>query len=79
MVNTQWMKRNGIFAFGVDHYLENENCYEWSEKVGTRMAMHSEQDWRNMVENVGFEVLRMFRAASSDDRVGTLSFICRKL
>ena len=78
MVNSKWLKSNGIFAFGIDHYLENEDCHGWSEKVGTPMAMHSEEDWKNMVENAGFEVLRMFRAAPSEDWAGTLSFICRK-
>ena len=78
LVCSKWLKTGAIFAFGIDHYLENDACHNWSEKVGTRMAMHSEREWHLMVENAGFEVLQMFRAASHNDWAGTLSMICRK-
>ena len=77
-VSNKWLREGGIFAFGIDHYLENDACHDWSEKVGTRMAMHSESEWRNMVESAGFEILRMFRAAPDEEWAGTLSVICRK-
>ena len=79
MVNSKWLKSNGIFAFGIDHYLENEDCHGWSEKVGTPMAMHSESEWCKMVEAAGFEILRVFRAIQNEEWAGTLSVICRKM
>ena len=78
-VNRYWLKSNGIFAFGIDHYFENEDSHSWSEKVGVRMAMYSENEWREMVENAGFNVLRMFRAAQTPEWPGTLSFILVKV
>ena len=77
-VNQYWLLKGGIFAFGIDHYLENENCHDWSEKVGTKMAMHSELEWREMVQNAGFEIVKMFRAAPRKDWVGTLAIVARK-
>ena len=77
-VNLHWLNTRGIFAFGIDHYLENENCHDWSEKVGTKMAMHSELEWREMVQDAGFEIVQMFRAAPKKDWVGTLAIVARK-
>ena len=77
-VNLHWLNTRGVFAFGIDHYLENENCHDWSEKVGTKMAMHSELEWREMVQNAGFEIVQMFRAAPKKDWVGTLAIVARK-
>ena len=76
-VRHNWLQKNGIFAFGIDHYLENEACHGWSEKVGARMAMFSESEWRDMVEVAGFEILRMFRAAPNEEWVGTLAIVAR--
>ena len=36
-------------------------------KVGVRMTTHSENEWKKIVETAGFDVLRCFRAAPSDD------------
>ena len=77
-VNLHWLNTRGVFAFGIDHYLENEKCHDWSEKVGTKMAMHSELEWREMVQNAGFEIVQMFRAAPKKDWVGTLAIVARK-
>ncbi|MDP6899618.1 MAG: class I SAM-dependent methyltransferase [Candidatus Thalassarchaeaceae archaeon] len=76
-VRSKWLRDDGIFAFGIDHYQENEACHDWSEKVGVRMAMHSESEWRDMVEGAGFEILRMFRASPREDWAGTLAIIAR--
>mgnify|MGYP001264190809 CR=1 FL=1 len=76
-VRNNWLQIDGIFAFGIDHYQENEACHGWSEKVGARMAMFSESEWRDMVEVAGFEILRMFRAAPSEEWVGTLAIVAR--
>ncbi len=79
LVCNKWLNEGGIFAFGIDHYLENDACHEWSKKVGTRMAMHSESEWRVMVESAGLEIIQMFRAAPGKDWCGTLTIISRKL
>ena len=76
-VKEYWLKTGGILAFGVDHYYENQSCHNWSEKVGTPMAMYRESEWREMVEAAGFTILQMFRAAPGPDWPGTLAIIAR--
>jgi len=76
-VRCNWLQKDGIFAFGIDHYQENEECHDWSEKVGVRMAMFSESEWCDMVEEAGFEILRMFRAAPREEWAGTLAIVAR--
>ena len=79
LIKDEWLVPGGIFAFGIDHYAENEDSISWPEKVGVRMATHSEQEWVSMVQQAGFEILKWFRAAATDDWAGTLSFICRRI
>lgn len=76
-VKEDWLQTGGILAFGVDHYHENQSCHNWSEKVGTPMAMLRESEWREMVEAAGFTILQMFRAAPGPDWAGTLAIIAR--
>ena len=76
-VRCNWLQKDGIFAFGIDHYQENEECHDWSEKVGVRMAMFNESEWCDMVEEAGFEILRMFRAAPREEWAGTLAIVAR--
>ena len=76
-VRCEWLQKDGIFAFGIDHYQENEECHDWSEKVGVQMAMFSESEWRDLVEEAGFEILRMFRAAPNEEWAGTLAIVAR--
>ncbi len=77
-VRDNWLKSGGILAFGIDHYQENEECHGWSEKVGVGMAMFSESEWHEIVESVGFKILRMFRANKTEEWPGTLAIIARK-
>ncbi|MBN17463.1 MAG: nodulation protein S NodS [Euryarchaeota archaeon] len=75
-IRHKWLEKGGLLAFGVDHYLENLACHNWAEKVGVRMAMHSESEWCEMVEMAGFEIVENFRAADSN-WAGTLAIVAR--
>ena len=77
IIKEKWLTSEGILAFGVDHYAENEESLTWSDKVGVRMTTHSENEWKTIVETAGFDILRCFRAAPSGDWPGTLSFVAR--
>ena len=77
LIKDEWLIPGGIFAFGIDHYAENESSLSWPEKVGVRMATHTEKEWIEMVEIAGFDVLRCFRSNPSDEWAGTLSMIAR--
>ena len=72
-----WLVPGGVFAFGVDHYAENEDSLSWPEKVGVHMTTLSENEWIELVESAGFDVLRCFLSAPGDGWPGTLSVIAR--
>tara|TARA_B100000902_G_scaffold394583_1_gene451212 strand:+ start:2133 stop:2765 length:633 start_codon:yes stop_codon:yes gene_type:complete len=72
-----WLVPGGVFAFGVDHYAENEDSISWPEKVGVHMTTLSEKEWIELVESAGFDVLRCFLSAPGDGWPGTLSVIAR--
>jgi len=72
-----WLVPGGVFAFGVDHYAENEDSLSWPEKVGVHMTTLSEKEWVELVESAGFDVLRCFRSAPGSGWPGTLSVIAR--
>ena len=74
-IRDEWLKKGGVLAFGIDHYFENISCHDWAEKVGVQMAMYSELEWREMVENAGFEIVDFFRAAKGENWAGTLAIV----
>ena len=76
-VRSKWLVKGGIFAFGVDHYLENEESLEWPEKVGVRMTTFSESEWISLVNSAGFDVLKVFKANENEEWPGTLVIVAR--
>ena len=76
-VRSKWLVKGGIFAFGVDHYLENEESLEWPEKVGVRMTTFSESEWVSLVNSAGFDVLKVFKANENEEWPGTLVIVAR--
>ncbi|MEC7435506.1 MAG: nodulation protein S NodS, partial [Candidatus Thermoplasmatota archaeon] len=73
----KWLVKGGIFAFGVDHYLENKESLEWPEKVGVRMTTFSESEWVSLVNSAGLDVLKVFKANENEDWPGTLVIVAR--
>ena len=63
---------NGRFIMGIDHYLENKECHNWQEKVGTRMHLFHEKEWINFFKNANFSDISSWRA-NSNDWAGTLA------
>ena len=76
-VNSEWLVKGGVFAFGIDHYFENKESLDWPEKVGVRMTTHSESEWISLVESSGFDVLKSFRANEGEEWPGTLVIVAR--
>ena len=66
------LNSNGRFVMGIDHYLENKECHNWQEKVGTRMHLFSEKEWLDFFKNSGFNEIHSWRA-NSNDWAGTLA------
>ena len=75
MVRRKWLVKGGIFAFGVDHYLENKESLEWPEKVGVKMTTYSESEWVSLVTSAGLDVLKVFKANKNEEWPGTLVIV----
>ncbi len=76
-LRNKWLVKGGIFAFGVDHYLENKESLEWPEKVGVRMTTFSESEWVSLVNSAGLDVLKVFKANENEEWPGTLVIVAR--
>ncbi|MBT3771926.1 MAG: class I SAM-dependent methyltransferase [Euryarchaeota archaeon] len=74
----KWLSNDGILIFGVDRYEENVTTHSWDTDVGCFMALHSEKEWMDFVENAGFEIVKKWRAATSSDWPGTLAIMAKK-
>lgn len=75
-----WLLPEGHLIFGVDRYFENPESHDWDQKVGCFMALYSEAEWTELVENAGFTIIKKWLAAPDKNRdwPGTQSFLCRK-
>jgi trans-aconitate methyltransferase len=76
-IATNWLKPGGIAVMGIDHYRENSQSLTWPQDVGVHMTTWGEAKWREALEEAGFDVLRMWRAASGPGKAGTLAMLAR--
>ena len=68
----------GLLMFGIDHFLENEACHGWATLNKTFMLLWSEEKWKQVVEEAGFEVIHHYRAGRGPSfESGTLAIIAR--
>ena len=51
------LKPGGKFACVVDFYEENEASLDWPEKVGVDLNRLSKDEWREAMQEVGFEIV----------------------
>ena len=67
-----WLNSGGRLIVGVDHYFENHQSHSWEKKVGTRMLMLNEREWKDIFESAGFENIKSWRSNQHDEWTGTL-------
>ena len=67
-----WLNNGGRLIVGVDHYFENHQSHSWEKKVGTRMLMLNEREWKDIFESAGFENIKSWRSNQHDEWTGTL-------
>ena len=81
------LKPGGKFACVVDFYEENEASLDWPEKVGVDLNRLSKDEWREAMQEVGFEIVEQCQltAPSTDGQdddwrqtVGSLVTIGRR-
>lgn len=56
----------GLFACVVDYYEENPASHGWPEEVGVKMNLLSEKGWRDVMQEVGLEVVEQTRVCNPD-------------
>ena len=78
-VYSEYLEEQGLFLFGIDHYLENEDCHDWAALNNTPMLLWPEAKWREVVEGAGFQVVEQRRVGIRDDmQYGTMAILARK-
>ncbi len=74
-IHDVWLEDGGWLIAGVDHYLEHEESLDWPEKLNVHMTTMSIVEWKNALQNAGFQNIRIWQAASSDKFPGTLAML----
>ena len=67
-----WLNSGGRLIVGVDHYFENHQSHSWEKKVGTRMLMLTEREWKDIFKSAGFGNVKSWRSNQYNDWTGTL-------
>ena len=67
-----WLNNGGRLIVGVDHYFENHQSHSWEKKVGTRMLMLNEREWKDIFESAGFGNIKSWRSNQHNEWTGTL-------
>ena len=77
-LSSRVIKTGGVLIFGIDHYEENLQCHGWAELNNCHMTLWKSHRWKEAVNEAGFEIIDMWRAAKRDDMAeGTLVIMAR--
>lgn len=77
-LSSRVIRQGGILIFGIDHYEENLQCHGWAELNNCHMTLWKSNRWKEEVEEAGFKIVDMWRAAKRDDMAeGTLVIMAR--
>ena len=58
---------------GIDHYLENEECHGWKNKINiSTMKLISKNEWIKYFEESGFSKVTDYQFCAKDNWKGTL-------
>lgn len=74
----EWLKDNGTFIFGIDHYKENKSAINWPQECGVFMKTLSIEEWKEILFNAGFKNIEYWQVGQKDDWAGTLVFQAQK-
>jgi len=78
-IQTRWLKPGGVLAAGVDFYAENKESLTWPGIYNMHMRSLGEKEWKKILEDSGFENVKIWRAArSSKSEPGTLAMTAIK-
>jgi len=71
-IHDNWLENQGWFIAGIDHYKEHEKSLIWPERVGVKMNTMSINEWKNLMNLAGFNLIEMHQVEGENDFPGTL-------
>ena len=74
-IHDEWLNEGGWLIAGIDHYLEHEASLEWPDKLSVHMTTMSIVEWGNVLQNAGFQNIKIWQAAAEDNFPGTLAML----
>ena len=77
-VYDNWLKKNGLFILGIDHYKENKKSINWPEECGVYMNTKTKKEWIEMFINVGFVNIKSWQVCKKENWQGTLVIMGNK-
>ena len=74
----KWLKPNGLFIAGIDHYKENRPSLSWPEDLNVLMQTKSINDWKNILIQNNLNNCNVKQVNQKEEWAGTLIFWGRK-
>ena len=71
-INTNFLKNNGFFIIGIDHYSENKPSLTWEDDIGIQTQTLSIQEWIKKFEKANFKNIKFQQVGNKEDWLGTL-------
>ncbi len=71
-IYTNIINENGMLIIGIDHYSENTESLDWSEKFNLEITTLSSNEWNNLFKQAGFKDIKSNQVESKGDWAGTL-------
>ena len=77
-IYNSWIKKEGLFILGIDHYKENKPSINWPEECGVYMNTKSKEEWINIIKTGGFKNIKTWQVYPQKKGVGTLVIMGKK-
>ena len=74
----KWLKPNGLFVAGIDHYQENKLSLSWPEDLNVSMQTKTAEEWKNLLIQNNFINCNATQVNQKEGWSGTLIFWGRK-
>ena len=74
----KWLKPNGLFVAGLDHYQENKSSLSWPEDLNVSMQTKTTEEWKNLLIQNNFINCNATQVNQKEEWSGTLIFWGRK-
>ena len=74
----KWLKPNGLFVAGVDHYQENKSSLSWPEDLNVSMQTKTAEEWKSLLIQNNFINCNATQVNQKEEWSGTLIFWGKK-